>query len=83
MLIKFTKEIIKFQSFNKCKLQKKALFESKRTRAILVIGIVAIAIGLISKKVISFQTSGCTKRGQEFTFNKEKINPPYIKNLLT
>ena len=83
MLIKFTKEIIKFQSFNKCKLQKKALFESKRTRAILVIGIVAIAIGLISKKVISFQTSGCTKRGQEFTSNKEKINPPYIKNLLT
>ena len=50
----------------------KALFESKRTRAILVIGIVAIAIGLISKKVISFQTSGYTKRGQEFTFNKEK-----------
>ena len=77
MLIKFTKEIIKFQSFNKCKLQKKALFESKRTRAILVIGIVAIAIGLISKKVISFQTSGYTKRDQEFTFNKEKKSSIY------
>ena len=35
------------------------------------------------KKVISFQTSGWTKRGQEFIFNKEKINPLYIKNSLT
>ena len=61
----------------------KALFESKRPRAILGIGIVAIGIGLISKKVIIFQTGGCTKRGQEFTFNKKKINPLYIKNLLT
>ena len=55
----------------------KALFESKRTRAILGIGIVAVGIGLISKKVISFQTSGYTKRDQEFTFNKEKKSSIY------
>ena len=61
----------------------KALFESKRTRAILGIGIIAVGIGLISKKVISFQTSRYTKRDQEFTFNKGKKNPLYIKNLLT
>ena len=55
----------------------KALFESKRTRAILGIGIVAVGIGLISKKVISFQTRGYTKRDQEFTFNKEKKSSIY------
>ena len=33
------------------------------------IGIVAISIGLISKKVINYQPGGCMKGTQEITFN--------------
>ena len=41
----------------------------KRSRALFSIGIVAISIGLISKKVINYPTGGCMKGTQEITFN--------------
>ena len=47
----------------------KYLITSKRSRALFVIGIVAINIGLISKKVINYPTGGCLKGTQEITFN--------------
>ena len=47
----------------------KHLISSKRSRALLSIGIVAISIGLISKKVINYPTGGCMKSTQEITFN--------------
>ena len=50
------------------------LLASKRSIAILGIGIVAIGIGAISKKVISYPAGGCMKCVQEMTFNKEKNN---------
>ena len=46
------------------------LLASKRSKAILGIGIVAIGIGAISKKVISYPAGGCMKGTQEMTFNK-------------
>ena len=42
---------------------------SKRSRALVGIGIVAISIGIISKKVISYPAGGCMKGPQELTFN--------------
>ena len=47
----------------------KHLITSKRSRALFAIGIVAISIGLISKKVINYPTGGCMKGTQEITFN--------------
>ena len=47
------------------------LITSKRSRALFGIGIVAISIGLISKKVINYPTGGCMKGTQELTLNKE------------
>ena len=47
----------------------KYLFSSKRSRALIVIGVVAISIGLISKKVINYPAGGCVKLTQELTFN--------------
>ena len=47
----------------------KYLFSSKRSIALVGIGVVAISIGLISKKVINFPTEGCMKEPQELTFN--------------
>ena len=47
----------------------KYLISSKRSRALIVIGIVAISIGLISKKVINYPAGGCMKTTQEITFN--------------
>jgi len=49
----------------------KSLFLSKRSKAILGIGLIAIAIGAISKKVISYPAGGCIKGTQELTLNKE------------
>lgn len=54
----------------------KTLLVSKRSRAILGIGIVAIGIGVISKKVVSYPEGGCIKGAQEMTFKEE------IKNTL-
>ena len=47
----------------------KYLITSKRSRALFSIGLVAISIGLISKKVINFSVGGCMKGTQEITFN--------------
>ena len=52
----------------------KSLLASKRSKAILGIGIVSISIGAIAKKVISYSAGGCIKSAQEMTFNKEKSN---------
>ena len=45
----------------------KYIIASKRSRALFGIGIVAISIGLISKKVINYPTGGCMKDTQEIT----------------
>ncbi len=45
------------------------LISSKRSKALFGIGIVAISIGLISKKVINYPAGGCIKGAQEITFN--------------
>ena len=47
----------------------KYLITSKRSRALFGIGIVAIGIGLISKKVINYPARGCIKGTQEITIN--------------
>ena len=47
----------------------KYLILSKRSRALFGIGIVAISIGLISKKVINYQPGGCMKGTQEINFS--------------
>jgi len=46
----------------------KYLISSKRSRALFGIGIVAISIGLISKKVINYPAGGCMKGTQEITY---------------
>ncbi len=45
------------------------LISSKRSRALFGIGIVAISIGLISKKVINHPAGGYMNGTQEITFN--------------
>ena len=47
----------------------KYLISSKRSRALVGIGIVAISLGLISKKVINYPAGGCMKVTQELTFS--------------
>ena len=47
----------------------KSLLSSKRSKAILGIGLIAIGIGAISKKVISYPTGSCIKGVQELTLN--------------
>ena len=47
----------------------KYLIASKRSRALFIIGIVAISTGLISKKAINYPAGGCMKGTQELTFN--------------
>ena len=49
----------------------KSVLASKRSKAILGIGLIAISIGVISKKVISYPNGDCMKGSQEMTFNKE------------
>ena len=48
----------------------KSLLSSKRSKAIFGIGLIAISIGAISKKVISYPTGECMKVNQELTLNK-------------
>ena len=50
----------------------KSLFSSNRSKALLGIGVLAIGIGAISKKVISYPSGGCMKGTQEMTFNWDK-----------
>ena len=47
----------------------KYLISSKRSRALFGIGIVAISIGLISKKAINYPAGDCMKGTKEITFN--------------
>ena len=47
----------------------KNFISSKRSRALFGIGIVAISIGLISKKLINYPAGDCMKGTQEITFN--------------
>ena len=54
----------------KTKITMKSLLSSPRSKAILCIGLIAIGIGAISKKVISYPTGGCMKGTQELTLNK-------------
>ena len=56
----------------------RSLLATKRSKAILGIGIVAITIGAISKKVISYPTGGCMKDAQEITFSNELKDSLYI-----
>ena len=56
----------------------KSLLSNKRTNAILGIGLIAVLIGAISKKVISYPTGGCMKGTQELTLNKEIENKIFI-----
>ena len=56
----------------------KSILASKRIKAILGIGIVAISIGAISKKVISYPAGGCMKGVQGMTFNNELKDSLYI-----
>ena len=51
-------------------IKMKSLLSSKRSKAILGIGLIAIGIGVISKKVISYPTGSCIKGAQELTLNK-------------
>ena len=48
----------------------KSLLESKRSKAIIGIGLIAIGIGAISKKVISYPKGGCMKGVQEMAIDK-------------
>ena len=48
----------------------KSLLANKRSKAKIGIGVLAISIGAISKKVISYPTGGCMKGGQEITFSQ-------------
>ena len=56
----------------------KSLLASKRSKALLGIGVIAITVGAISKKVISYPTGGCLKDTQEMTFNGKTKNTFYI-----
>ena len=47
----------------------KYLILNKRSSALVFIGIIAISIGVISKKVINYPAGGCVKESQELTFN--------------
>ena len=60
----------------KTNIAMKSLIKSKRSKALLGIVLIAIGIGAISKKVISYPTGGCMKGNQELTLNKG------IKNFL-
>ena len=56
----------------------KSLLSNKRTKALIGIGLMAIGIGAISKKVISYPTGGCMKDTQELTLNKRIKNKFFI-----
>ena len=62
----------------KTRIKMNSLLSSKRTKAILSIGLIAIGIGAISKKVISYPTGGCMRGTQELTLNKGVKNKIFI-----
>ena len=53
----------------KTNIPMKSLITNKRLKALLGIGLIAIGIGAISKKVISYPTGSCMKGNQELTLN--------------
>ena len=53
-------------------------FATKRSKALLGIGAIAITLGAISKKVISYPTGECMKVSQEITFYGETKNTIYF-----
>ena len=55
--------------FNTYKYPMKYLIPSKRSRALFGIGIVAISIGFITKKLNNYPAGGFMKGTQEITFN--------------
>ena len=56
----------------KTKISMKSMLKSKRSKALLGIGLIAIGIGAISKKVTSYPTGGCMKGTQELTLNNKR-----------
>ena len=50
----------------------KSVLLNKRSKPILVIGLIGIGIGAFGKKVINYQSGGCIKGNQELTLNKVK-----------
>ena len=48
----------------------KNLLESTRSKYLFALGVLAIGIGVASKKVISYPSGGCMKSNQELTLNK-------------
>ena len=60
----------------------KSLLSRKRSKAILSIGLIAIGIGAISKKVISFPIGDCMKGTQELTLNKGMQKLPICRSSL-
>ena len=56
----------------------KFLLSGKRSKALLGIGLIAISIGTIAKKVIRYPTGGCIKGTQELTLNKGIKNKIFI-----
>ena len=50
----------------------RSVLSNKRSKAILLIGLIAIGIGAIAKKVINYQNGCCIKGNQELTLNKVK-----------
>ena len=48
----------------------KSILASKRSKAILGIGLIAIGIGAISKKVMNYPSGGCMKGSQELTLDR-------------
>ena len=56
----------------------KLLLVNKRSKALLGIGVIAITVGAISKKVISYPTGGCMKGTQEMSFYGETKHNFYI-----
>ena len=61
----------KITSINR-KISMKSVLSNKRSKAILVIALIAIGIGAIAKKVITYPSGGCIKGNQELTLNKVK-----------
>ncbi len=48
----------------------KNILASKRSKAIVGIGIVAVSIGAISKIIINYPAGSCMKGSQQMTFDK-------------
>ena len=55
----------------------KNLLTNSRSKYLLTLGVLAIGIGAISHKVVSYPSGGCIKGNQELTLNKG-INKLFI-----